>query len=201
MATTYITRRCGRCGYSVTKSIYGYVNDPFGVPFVRCPKCGAISKDKMHKEWIMMSPVKKFFAIFPRGFAYAIFAAIGLVCLLLALFRNAIFSFFESIPNGLSSVIIISAMLIFVAVFLYIFTLIAVNKDDFYYNYLESIRRTRNEAYYNLLSNHFKIYDEKLPFAIRFSSYRQSLVEYNLDEIKEKKEIFIPSLEDSITNA
>ena len=50
-----------KCNYSYRASVYGYVEDPFGFPLTRCPRCNHIFRKNKHKEWGQMSPINKYF--------------------------------------------------------------------------------------------------------------------------------------------
>ena len=79
---TYITKRCGKCGFTHRASIYGYVHNPIGVPVSRCPQCGELYRERQNREWVQMSPFKKYRSIHPRGWAMAFFPGILLAILM-----------------------------------------------------------------------------------------------------------------------
>ena len=191
MSSTYVKKRCGKCGYTVSKRVQGtYRPEPIGVPFTRCPACGTITHEKERKEWIQMSYLGKYFAIFPKGLLYAVV----IVAVLFAISSNILLPVFENISEDLFGVAMLS-LFAGVTVLLHFFmTMVAVNGMRFVNLYKSSVARTRNAEYRKLLESVGKIYDEKLPFGLRFSEYEKRQIEYELSKVPEKLELVIPSL-------
>lgn len=159
---TYIRKGCP-CGYKYSTSVYGYVHDSIGSPLCVCPRCGALSKDRMSKEWVQMKPFKRYFSIHPRATASGFF--LGLLFLIIscspmALVLNGILpSSFEPVINGLCIILCILSYPL--AVFLLIMA--KANSESFRKRYCASILRTRNPQYMAMLQHAGPVYDEKIP--------------------------------------
>ena len=162
MATTTIRMECPNCNYSYRTSIYGYVEDPIGIPFTQCPRCNQIFKDKKHKEWFQMSPIKKYFSISPRGNIISIFPA----CLPLFLCLTA------ELENAFWGILIASYFLAS-----YIVIAIRVNSKTCMKRIISSISRTNNKEYAQLLSDCGKTYGYSIPKVLPLTRTNKKLLE------------------------
>ena len=195
MSTTIITKKCSKCGYSTTKRVYGYVNDPMGVPVAQCPLCGQISAERSHKEWIQMSPLAKAYAIYPRAGVYGLFGGF----LITVLSCRDIFA--KDVLGDMDPWILLGAFLTAALLVIYVTLCIAVNSSFFLNRYIASVKRTRNPGYRQFVCSLGKCYDEKLPLLLRFSEKSLSDIDFNLRSPTLDVDVRIPSLDDSITNA
>jgi len=96
MSTTFIRKACPKCGHSASMAVHNYVGEPIGQPLSVCPSCGAIAWDSEHREWIQMSPVRKFYAILPQGIWYAPAITAGLTVAAIVFFRDAMDKLFSN---------------------------------------------------------------------------------------------------------
>ena len=188
---TYITKRCGNCGFTHKASIYGYVHDPIGMPISRCPQCGTLYKDTGNSEWIQMTPFKKYRSIHPRGTAFAWFLGIFLTPVMAApfafLFKNMI-----ALPLGL---------LLAVALAHYLLTCLHVGSEKFRTSYCDSILRTRNEEYRETLSKQGTLYDESIPNWVLCTKGAKKKIEAYLAEHADNTDFTIPTFIETIKNA
>lgn len=188
MGRTYIRIGCPKCNYSYRTTIYGYVEDPLGIPLTRCPRCNQTFRNNKHKEWIQMSPIKKYFSIAPRGNILSMFLA---MIPMIALVRSNI-----EIGSGAMFFGILAASW-FVADYLVI--LFRINSKTCINRIISSISRTNNEAYAKLISNFNRLYDYSIPKILMLTPSNKELIE-NAIKNNKKKQIVIPSFENSINN-
>lgn len=183
---TYIRIQCSRCGYVHKESIYGYVEDPIGIPFTMCPRCKKIHKDTKHKEWIQMSLLKKYFSISPRG---------NYIALFLALVPMMLICVFSDVPGPSFFPFLIFSYIMCQ----YIIVTIRVNSRGFRKKIAASIGRTRNKQYAQILSEHGAFYGEGIPPFIIFPTQSQNLLNIEIMSMI-KDDIRIPDFSESITN-
>lgn len=173
--------RCPHCG-----SLCSYrpsSDDPIGISLVRCHHCHNFSRIKRHQEWIQMSSLHKFLAIKkPKSSLFWSILSIC-ICAIIAVSIG---------PDRLHPLTLIALFpIIFVAV-RYFKAMSDVNSAQFLNRYLDSIARTRNAEYRQLLANSGELYDEGLPFGLRFSEDTRSKNKHYLDRQDNKKRIDIP---------
>ena len=187
MGTTHIRMGCPNCKYSYSTSIYGYVNDPIGIPLTRCPRCGQIFKDSKHKEWIQMSPIKKYFSIAPRGNFVSIFLA--LIPMIVYARSNI------ELDNIAFGGFLIASWL----VANYIVIAMRINSRSCMERITSSISRTNNEEYAQLLSKFGKTYSYSIPKVLILTRANKEILEYIIqNNITEY--VTIPTFENSIKN-
>ncbi len=198
MATTYISRSCPKCGYTVRKSIYGFLNDPLGSPFAQCPLCKSISKVSDHREWVQMSPFGKFISIVPRAFVFAIFYA----CVFIALIFRKFDAFWEasSLSDSAFGWILFGLSLIIFLISYYLIVITSVNRERYFSRIYESICRSRNPVYMELLKKQGKIYGEALPFGVWFTRTSSESISAIKVPDNPLQKLSIPSLDSSIIN-
>ena len=187
MGRTYIRIACPKCNYSYSKSIYGYVEDPIGIPLTRCPRCNNILRDNKHKEWIQMSPIKKYFSIAPRGNILAIFLA----------FIPMLFLVWSDIDFG--DGVFWGGLAVSWLISDYIVMSIRVNCKNCLDRIVSSISRTNNESYAELLSQFGEIYGYSIPKVLLFTKANKASIEYAVKNRKAKK-IVIPTFSSSIND-
>lgn len=197
---TYIIRKCNNCGYTYRRSQYGFVNDPIGVRLVRCPSCKAITRNTASREWIQMGPWRRYFAIHPRGDAFAFFLGIpltvGFVFLVVQL-RNLLGLDTE---GGIPGVLILPMLVLpFVAAHFFL-TWRKANSEVFCRRYCSSILRTRNENYRKLLAHEGKLYDESIPSYIPLSQKSRERIEQYLRTHAAESNFSFPTIPESIHN-
>lgn len=185
--STHIYMGCPKCGYSCRGSIYGYVEDPLGVTLTKCPRCGQIFKDSKHKEWLQMSPIKKYFSIAPRG---------NFVSIFLALLPAMAISFEAHIESGIGILGILAVSWLIAD---YIVIAIRVNSKARMDCIISSISRTNNENYVRMLSKFGKIYDNSIPKVLLLTRANRERLE-NTIKNKKTEGINIPTFENSISN-
>lgn len=193
MATTHIQIRCRKCGHTFNRSVYGYMEDPIGIPLMKCPRCDEVYKDNKHKEWIQMSPIKKYFSISPTGNILSLFLCF--IPILIALKLGIIED--TNYPTVQTNLIFWGTLLVSWFVCHYIIVCIRANCWKFYNRLIYSIARTRNEAYAQTLSKFGKIYGESIPKIVIFTKASQATIEYELDK-KNNYDFTIPTFSDSI---
>ncbi len=191
MSTTYINMKCKKCGYSYRTSIYGYMEDPIGIPIMRCPNCNELYKDAKHKEWIQMSPIKKYFSISPMGNLLSMFIAIIPVFLL-----SKICNFGDE-PSTTNNLIFLGSLFVSWLICNYVVICIRANCWKFYDRIIPSISRTRNEPYTKILSRFGKIYGEAIPRFVIFTKASRATIEYEVENNKTDN-FEIPTFSDSI---
>ena len=213
---TYITKRCGKCGFTHRASIYGYVHNPIGIPFSRCPKCGELFRERDNREWIQMSPFKKYRSINPRfGVAESIF--VGMLLAVLTLYLVGVLLMpLRPVLNQLGALTgtvliavrrIIRALLLLIAVVFfpslahYLFTCLHVGSKAFRQSYCDSILRTQNPEYRELLSKQGPLYDEGIPnWVLCTKGAKKKILDY-LDEHTDSVDVKIPTFVETINNA
>lgn len=203
MSRTYVKKKCKNCGYSVSEVVGSYIKEPLGIPLAFCPRCGKIMKDSDRKEWVQMSPLRKFYAINPKGIMYALtgtLVAMLVMYLIMDAKLGEKFSEIDTLPDETLKICLFLSVAGIFLILYYVFTRIAVNKGRFINLYKQSVKRTRNEKYRKLLEPMGKVYDESLPFGLHFSAYNQKQIDYELSHIEEDVKVIIPSLDDSIMN-
>ena len=197
---TYIIRKCNNCGYTYRKSQYGFVNDPIGVRLVRCPSCRAIIRNTASREWIQMGPWRRYFAIHPRGDAFAFFLGLPLMvvsALLLGLLRSLLgLEAGEELPGVLMLPMVV---LPFVAAH-YFLTWRKANSEVFCQRYCRSILRTRNEGYRKLLAHEGQLYDESIPSYVPLSKKSKERIENYLRTHAAESNFSFPTIPESIHN-
>lgn len=186
MGRTHIRMGCPNCGYTYSTSVYGYVEDPIGIPLTRCPRCSQIFKDSKHKEWIQMSPIKKYFSISPRGNIVSIFLAF--IPMIIFVRSNI------ELGDAFWGVLIASW---FVAN--HIVIAIRVNSQACMERIISSVSRTNDEEYAQLLSKFGKIYDHSIPNVLMLTRANKELLEYTIKN-KKTENIIIPTFTNSINN-
>ena len=165
MGRTYIRIGCPKCNYSYRTSVYGYVEDPIGVPLMRCPRCNNLFRDNKHKEWIQMSPIKKYFSISPRGNILSIFLSfIPMIIFVRSNIELGTIAFWGSL---------VAAWLIFD----YIVISIRINCSDRLDTIISSISRTNDESYAKLLSQFGEIYGYSIPKFLIVTKDNNMLIE------------------------
>lgn len=188
---TYITKKCRSCGFTYRTSIYGYVQNPIGVPVSRCPRCGTLYNERGNSEWIQMSPFKKYRSIHPRCTYTAIFLGAFLTPLIVAPF--ALF-----IKN---MIILPLGYLLGFALAHYLLTCLHVGSEKFREAYCESILRTRNVEYREYLSKQGMLYDESIPNWVLCTKGAKEKISAYLEQHPEKTELRIPTFVEAIHNA
>lgn len=181
MGTTHVRVTCPKCGFSFHKSMYGYVEDPIGIPLIRCPKCLNIYRDRNHKEWIQMSPMKKYFSIAPRGNFVAIFLAF-----------IPIIAWIDSDFASDSAGAFWMVALLSWAICDYIIISIQANSDRFRERLAVSLARTRDSSYENFLSRFGKLYGEDIPRIIIVTQDSRLKIEREVEDRK-SSEFIIPT--------
>lgn len=197
---TYIKVGCPKCGRTYTKAIYGFVNEPIGISLSQCSGCGEVFMNKMHKEWIQMSNIKKFFSVAPRGNICIIPLPILICFLLLKLFFPGVLDAEKPDNVGTTMLLFGAIIAIFYIFFLYVTVCIRINSSGFQKRYISSIQRTRNETYKSLLEKTGTIYGEEIPKFIWISSKTREKYNKILSGLKAAKNISVPNLYNSITN-
>ena len=187
MGRTYIRIECPKCNYSHSTSVYGYVEDPIGVPLMRCPQCGNIVRNNNHKEWIQMSPLKKYFSISPRGNILSIF--LSFIPIIILVRSNIEFG------NGAFWGILAASWLISD----YLVISIRVNCRNCLNRIISSISRTNDESYAELLSQFGKIYGNSIPKVLFLTKANKTSIEYVVKNSKTEN-IVIPTFSNSINN-
>ena len=197
---TYIIRKCNNCGYTYKKSWYGFVDDPIGVRFVKCPRCNAIGKNRVAREWIQMGTWRKYFAINPRGDAFAFFLGIPLMilfALLLAGLRGLLgLGEGEALPGILIPVIMVLSF----GGAHYLLTWRKANSEVFCKRYCASILRTRNEGYRKLLAHEGALNGEELPSFVPLSKKSRERIDHYLRTHPSESNFSIPTIPESIHN-
>lgn len=188
---TYITKRCRSCGYKHKASVYGYVHDPIGVPFSRCPQCGTLHEEPGNSEWIQMSPFKKYRSIHPRASSSAFFLGIFLAPVTV-------------VPLGLliKNMIILPLGLLFAFMLAhYLLTCLHVGSEKFRESYCDSILRTRGEEYREFLNKQGTLYDESIPAWVLCTKGAKKKIEEYLTDHADKTDFTIPTFREAIKNA
>lgn len=197
---TYITKKCPKCGFKKTVSSYGYMNDPLGIRISRCPACNELFKEKKTKEWIQMKPYQKYRAINPRGrfrvFCIGIFPA----AFLAAAITNAIPAL-ETQNGGVNVGVLLVSYLLTCAVLNYLFTMLEITGKIFQKRYCESIIRSRNPVYLEMLKQEGPVYEEAIPSWILVSKgTRKDMENYIAKHAADSADFQIPTFLDTIAN-
>lgn len=196
----YIIRKCKNCGYTYKKAWYGFVDDPIGVRFVKCPSCSAVSKNSVAREWIQMSTWRKYFAIHPRGDAFAFFLGLPLMipfAFLVSLLRPLL----GLLPGEAPPFLIILPMIVLPFVLAHYFLVWRkANSEVFCKRYCSSILRTRNMAYRNLLAHEGPLHDEALPSFVPLSAKSRKRIETYLLTHSSESSFSFPTIPESIHN-
>lgn len=205
---TYITKRCGKCGFTHRASIYGYVHNPIGVPVSRCPQCGELYRERQNREWVQMSPFKKYRSIHPRGWAMAFFLGILLAILMgmgMMTLLQAIQPAILLLPAFIRKFL---AVLYFVLCFVfpfflahYLLTCLHVGSESFRVAYCDSILRTRNPEYREYLSKQGPLFDESIPSWVLCTKGARSEIDAYLAGHPDSTEVHIPTFVETINNA
>lgn len=205
---TYITKRCGKCGFTHRASIYGYVHNPIGIPFSRCPKCGELFRERDNREWIQMSPFKKYRSIHPRGWAQAFFLGIvlfppmwlGMETLLEAI-QPAILLLPAVIQRLLHVLHVVLCLGFPFFLAHYLLTCLHVGSKSFRVAYCDSILRTSSQEYRALLSKQGPPYDEGIPnWVLCTKGAKKKILDY-LEEHADSVDVKIPTFVETINNA
>ena len=184
--SAYIRIRCPKCNYLYSTYVYGYVEDPIGVPLTQCPRCNNISKDSKRKEWIQMSPIKKYFSISPRSNILSTFLA--LIPMIILSCNNI------EVGKMFLGVLIVSWIIAD-----YIVISIRVNCRSCLDRIISSISRTNNESYAQHLSKLGKIYGNSIPKVLFLSKSNRASFEHAI-KTRVVQDIVIPTFSDSINN-
>lgn len=205
---TYITKRCGKCGFTHRASIYGYVHNPIGVPVSRCPQCGELYRERQNREWVQMSPFKKYRSIHPRGWAMAFFPGILLAILMgmgMMTLLKAISPVIVLLPAFIRMILgVLFVVLGFVFPFFlarYLLTCLHVGSESFRVAYCDSILRTRNPEYREYLSKQGPLFDESIPSWVLCTKGAKSKIDSYLEEHAGSTEVHIPTFVETINNA
>ena len=205
---TYITKRCGKCGFTHRASIYGYVHNPIGVPVSRCPQCGELYRERQNREWVQMSPFKKYRSIHPRGWAMAFFPGILLAILMgmgMMTLLKAISPVIVLLPAFIRMILgVLFVVLGFVFPFFlarYLLTCLHVGSESFRVAYCDSILRTRNPEYREYLSKQGPLFDESIPSWVLCTKGARSEIDAYLAGHPDSTEVHIPTFVETINNA
>ena len=205
---TYITKRCGKCGFTHRASIYGYVHNPIGVPVSRCPQCGELYRERQNREWVQMSPFKKYRSIHPRGWAMAFFPGILLAILMgmgMMTLLQAISPVIVLLPAFIRMILgVLFVVLGFVFPFFlahYLLTCLHVGSESFRVAYCDSILRTRNPEYREYLSKQGPLFDESIPSWVLCTKGARSEIDAYLAGHPDSTEVHIPTFVETISNA
>lgn len=191
MSTTHIRIGCPNCGYSYRKSIYGYVEDPIGIPLTRCPMCDRVFKYGKHKEWLQMSPIKKYFSVSPRG---------NIVSIFLAWIPMIPFARLNiKVPDDLVLWVVLGVLAVSWFIADYIVIAIRINSQVCMERIISSISRTNNEEYAEMLSRIGKIYDNSIPKVLMLTHANKKQLEYTIKN-KITRNVIVPTFEKSINN-
>lgn len=194
MSTTAFYFKCEKCGYHYSQVSRGHIEDPIGMPIMRCPFCKTIYKDTKHKEWIQMSPLQKYFAISPRGNIVALFLAFIPMIFLL---RVDMLDFIDEVPSALATPLFLLVLFVFWFFFDFLIVCSRVNEREFLDRVIKSLARTRNEEYKSLLLQFGKIYGENFPKLARITRYSKTVIEYGIKD-KLSDEVTVPTFASSI---
>lgn len=170
MSRTYFTVTCRKCGYVERDSYYGSGSDPIGPSLMRCPKCGMVTLNDSHKEWIHMTYLKKYMAIAPSAWILALFLT---VFLLLSIENDDPVIFVAFIP----AYIIIHWILVS----------LGANSKSFCKRVTASIARSRNEEYRKYLAKQRWLLDEKIPPFVVLTRRSRERLDQHLKELSYTK--------------
>ena len=200
---TYITKKCPKCKFVHRASVYGFVQNPIGTPFSRCPACGNVVREREIKEWAQMSPLKKYFSINRRG--NSTFFFLGL--LLMIPITIPVIMLVEAANSSNSFLAPLAGLLVFPAIVLpfllahYILVCSRANKEKFIDSYCDSVLRTRVPMYVDFLNQQgITLRDESIPKIVRLSKKTQEEIARRLDASNTPATIQIPTFIESIQN-
>lgn len=194
---THILIKCKKCGAKEHTPVYGYVKNPIGVPFSRCPYCGAVYANDEAAEWIQMSPWTKYRSIHPRAGANAFF--LGLVFLVagILLWSALHLQILKAFPGfRLPPVVMVPFLVLPFLLAHYVLVVSRANSGKFIGLYCESILRTRNPDYRKTLEKNSVIYGEEIPRWIHLSKQTRTAIFDRLETEGFKADVEIPSLFD-----
>ena len=154
---THILQKCPHCGAKNHDIVYGYVPDPIGIPFGRCPRCGQIVRTRGSAEWIQMEDFAKYRSIHPRGKYGAFFTAIPISVLL---YMPLAFLMGNERNVGL---LFLLAFGVGYCLAHWLHTTLRANSEKFLDRYCDSILRTRRPDYHALLERDSLLFGEDLP--------------------------------------
>lgn len=187
---THIIIKCRKCGATEHIPVYGYVRNPIGIPFSRCPYCGQLAATGKTAEWIQMTPWTKYLSIHPRAKYSAFFTAIPLS---LPLYAALVFLLRSERAVG---VLFLVALGLAYALAHWLHTILRANNHAFLEQYCESILRTRNHSYRKLLEQNSELFGEELPKWVFLTQSSKATVEQRLAEGMDTADVEIPSLFD-----
>jgi len=171
------------------------------MPVSVCPECGSFYREYGQKEWVQMSPVKKYLSIAPRAYAFAFFGS-----LLLDVATAGIFFWItEALHIQIQGNFILASFpfrMLFGNFLLlhYVITLCTANGEKFRKRLVASIRRTRNPDYRQVLEGIGKLYTEDMPWAVPMSRKGRAAFEAMLAEKPVDTELRYPTMFESIQN-
>lgn len=196
-----VRKRCPHCGHTYTVYIYGYVEDPLGIPFSTCPSCYEAVPERSHKEWIQMSPLKKYFAIYPRGWAMAFFPSLAVSVLLMFLYLKVMSLFGGISPNSGAGGFGIFLLFFGYWLTLHLFIQMRANSAKFLDGLIASLRRSRNPEYRAILEKMGRIYDEQMPRLIRLSQKSQDRILTEMAKKPREDKVVFPEMRDNVHNS
>lgn len=201
MPNNYIRKKCRNCGYTERARIYGYVQDPIGMPVSVCPMCRSFYREYGSREWIQMGPVRKYLAICPRADAFAFFASLVLDVVTMGLYLWVIQALNIRTENHPLLASFPIRMLLWNFLLLhYLFTFCSANRDKFLNRLVQSIRRTRNPEYRKVLESLGELHSEDLPGILPLTAGSRAKLAAMLAEKPAEETIYYPSMFDSIKN-
>jgi len=151
--------RCPKCGFSCSDSQSIYSHDPIGIPFIKCPKCGEVIYAPMvHREWIQLSPINKIFAISSKSILPFIISFI--IAFITSVSLKPLFSSMSGVAYG---IVILLTLAVGFILGEYLTACIQIHSDSFKQVCIQSLNRTRNKEYLQLIKGAGKIYSEEIP--------------------------------------
>ncbi|MBO7251306.1 MAG: hypothetical protein J6V25_01645 [Oscillospiraceae bacterium] len=196
---TYVTKRCGKCGYSHRVAIYGHMDDPIGIRIAKCPSCNHVSKESKTKEWVQMSPYKKYRSINPRG-RFRVFCLGIFLCVPVLMMLASLFPVFQTDVGGIHPILLLIAYPLTCGVLNYLFTSLALTSKVFEKRYCNSILRSRNPHYMEFLKQEGRIYGEEIPSWLLCSKKRRQELEHYIRVRSAESNFQIPSFTSTIRN-
>ena len=168
------TRICKACRYSASSFNDSYFGFTIGPPYVKCPKCGHVQKNRAYREWIQMNNFLKILSVLSLS------QWTWLTTILTTLFVPVIVSFV------LGMRIYLPAGLVVLLLNLVIFYLVNVRSQAFVMAYGYSIYRTDSEEYRRMLdipdpTDHMK----EIPFYSLPAAAKERVAEIRAREHKE----------------
>lgn len=200
---TYITKKCPQCKFVHRASVYGFVQNPIGTPFSRCPACGSVYRERGLKEWAQMSLLKKYFSINPRAGAFAFFLGIFLmVPIMMPVVSLVDYSSRTNSPFApLVGLMVPISMILSFGLAHYFFVCTRANKDKFIDSYCRSVLRTRNTMYADFLNQQgITLKDESIPNFVLLTKSTKEKIARKLDPANIPTSIRIPTFIESIEN-